>query len=44
MFGLPRSATARATVATVVTGYGMREFRDRYHVDKPGRLLAGAGD
>ena len=27
MFGLPRSATARAAEPTVLTGYGLREFR-----------------
>jgi putative ABC transport system ATP-binding protein len=44
MFGLPRSATARAVEASVLTSYGLREFRDRFHVDAPGRLLSGAGD
>jgi putative ABC transport system ATP-binding protein len=44
MFGLPRSATARATTATVVTGYGLREFRDRFQVKSAGHILAGASD
>ncbi|MDQ1521927.1 MAG: putative transport system ATP-binding protein [Actinomycetota bacterium] len=44
MFGLPRSATARAVGATVLTGYGLREFRDHFQVSSPSRILAGAGD
>jgi putative ABC transport system ATP-binding protein len=44
MFGLPRSATARATVPTVVTSYGLRQFRDRFNVASPGRMLADASD
>jgi putative ABC transport system ATP-binding protein len=44
MFGLPRSATARAAGPTVVTGYGLREFRDRFQVASPGRMLANAAD
>jgi putative ABC transport system ATP-binding protein len=43
MFGLPRSATARASGPTVVTGYGLREFRDRFHTS-PGRILAESAD
>ena len=34
MFGLQRSATARAAVPSVVTGYGLRDFRDRFHLGK----------
>ncbi|MEA2660000.1 MAG: putative transport system ATP-binding protein, partial [Candidatus Binatota bacterium] len=44
MFGLPRSASARARGATVVTGYGLREFRDQYQLQTPGRVLAGSAD
>jgi putative ABC transport system ATP-binding protein len=44
MFGLPRSATARAVDASVLTSYGLREFRERYQVQAPGRLLSAAGD
>src|SRR5690242_13936455 len=44
MFGLPRSATARALQPTVVTGYGLREFRDRFQVLTPGGVLAGGAD
>ena len=29
MFGLRRSATARARTPAVVTGYTLRDFRDR---------------
>jgi putative ABC transport system ATP-binding protein len=44
MFGLPRSASARASGPTVVTGYGLRQFRDRFQVTSPGRILADASD
>jgi putative ABC transport system ATP-binding protein len=44
MFGLPRSATARAHTASVVTSYGLREFRDHFKMTSPGRILADAGD
>jgi len=43
MFGLRRSAAARAVGATVVTGYGLRDFRERFDVASP-RVLAEAGD
>ena len=43
MFGLRRSASARAVGATVVTGYGLRDFRERFDVASP-RVLAEAGD
>jgi putative ABC transport system ATP-binding protein len=43
MFGLQRSATARAVGPTVVTGYGLRDFRDRFHVASP-KVLADAAD
>jgi putative ABC transport system ATP-binding protein len=43
MFGLPRSATARASGPTVVTGYGLREFRDRFNAT-PSRILAESAD
>ncbi len=44
MFGLRRSATARASMASTVVGYTLREFRDRFSMSEPGELLAGAGD
>ncbi|MCU1430664.1 MAG: glutamine transporter ATP-binding protein [Actinomycetia bacterium] len=44
MFGLPRSATARGTGPTVVTGYGLREFRDRFQLHSAARVLADAAD
>jgi putative ABC transport system ATP-binding protein len=37
LFSLPRSATARAKTAAVVTGYTVKDFRDRVGVD----FLAG---
>jgi putative ABC transport system ATP-binding protein len=43
MFHLQRSAAARAAGAAVVTGYGLREFRDRFNVDDP-TLLSRAQD
>ena len=35
MFGLQRSATARATGSVVLTGLGLRDFRDRFHIAEP---------
>jgi putative ABC transport system ATP-binding protein len=35
MFGLRRSASARARGATVVTGYGLRDFRERIDLRAP---------
>ena len=43
MFGLQRSATARAVGPAVVTGYGLRDFRDRFHLASP-KVLADAAD
>ena len=43
MFGLQRSAAARAIGATVVTGYGLRDFRERFNLATP-NVLAEAGD
>jgi len=43
MFGLRRSASARAVGTAVVTGYGLRDFRERFDVPSP-RVLAQAGD
>jgi putative ABC transport system ATP-binding protein len=34
MFGIRRSATARANGQTVVTGYTIRDFRDRFNLEK----------
>ncbi|HVJ98112.1 MAG TPA: ATP-binding cassette domain-containing protein [Acidimicrobiia bacterium] len=39
MFGLRRSATARAHGPTVVTGYTMRDFRDRFNLDAPKNVV-----
>jgi putative ABC transport system ATP-binding protein len=43
MFGLQRSATARALGPTVLTGYGLRDFRDRFQMLEP-EILADAVD
>jgi putative ABC transport system ATP-binding protein len=46
MFGLRRSATARATATepAVVTGYTLRDFRARRGELAPRRMLDDAGD
>jgi putative ABC transport system ATP-binding protein len=43
MFGLQRSATARALGPAVVTGYGLRDFREKFQVASP-KVLADAAD
>ena len=43
MFGLQRSASARAVGPAVVTGYGLRDFRQRFDLATP-RVLADAAD
>jgi putative ABC transport system ATP-binding protein len=43
MFGLQRSASARASRRTVVTGYGLRDFRDRFGVEGA-KVLSDAAD
>jgi hypothetical protein len=43
MFGLKRSASARAIERAVVTGYSIRDFRDRFQVANAS-LLSHAGD
>jgi putative ABC transport system ATP-binding protein len=44
MFGLQRSATARAVGPTTVTGYGLRDFRDKFHLTNEARIIAQAAD
>ena len=44
LFGMPRSATARACDNAVVTGYSVRDFRQRIGPQGMGDILAGAGD
>jgi len=48
MFGLRRSATARASVASTIVGYTLRDFRDRFRLSAPSDVLTGgtgaAGD
>ena len=43
MFGLQRSATARAAAPAVVTGYNLRDFRDQFNLDTP-EVLSDAAD
>jgi hypothetical protein len=40
---LRRSASARASRRTVVTGYGLRDFRDRFGVEGA-KVLSDAAD
>ncbi|HUI47634.1 MAG TPA: ATP-binding cassette domain-containing protein [Acidimicrobiia bacterium] len=44
MFGLQRSASARAVDATTLTGYGLRDFREKYHLTSEARVLSDAAD
>ena len=44
MFGLQRSATARAVGATTLTAYGLRDFREKFHVVSEAKILADASD
>jgi putative ABC transport system ATP-binding protein len=44
MFGLRRSASARAVDATVVTGYALRDFREKFNVETTAETLANAAD
>ncbi|HEY3724990.1 MAG TPA: ATP-binding cassette domain-containing protein [Acidimicrobiia bacterium] len=44
LFGMPRSATARAKTAAKVTGYSVRDFRQRIGPQGMGELLSHAGD
>ena len=43
MFGLQRSASARATKCSLLTGYGLRDFRDRFDISGP-KVLTDAAD
>jgi putative ABC transport system ATP-binding protein len=44
MFGLRRSATARAVGPTTVTGYGLRDFREKAQLPNDMKVLAEAAD
>jgi putative ABC transport system ATP-binding protein len=44
MFGLQRSATARAIGPTTLTGYGLRDFREKFHLVSDPKVLAQAAD
>jgi putative ABC transport system ATP-binding protein len=43
MFGLQRSATARAVGPAILTGYGLRDFREKFHIAAP-EVLTEAAD
>jgi putative ABC transport system ATP-binding protein len=43
MFGLQRSASARTTRRSLLTGYGLRDFRDRFDISGP-KVLTDAAD
>ena len=44
MFGLQRSATARAVGPTTLTGYGLLDFREKFHLVSDPKVLAQAAD
>jgi len=44
MFGLQRSATARAVGPTTLTGYGLRDFREKFHLTNEAKIIAQAAD
>ncbi|MGO9875014.1 MAG: ATP-binding cassette domain-containing protein [Acidimicrobiia bacterium] len=44
MFGLRRSATARAIGPTTLTGYGLRDFREKAQLPSDMKVLAQAAD
>jgi putative ABC transport system ATP-binding protein len=44
MFGLRRSAGARAVGATRLTGYGLRDFREKFNLTNEARVLSDAAD
>jgi putative ABC transport system ATP-binding protein len=44
MFGLQRSATARAVVASSVTAYGLRDFREKFQLTSEAQAISKAAD
>jgi len=44
MFGLRRSASARAAVATKLTAYGLLDFREKFHLTNEALILNDAAD
>ena len=42
LFGLPRSAAARATEPTVVTGYSVKDFREKLGIERLGDIVSVA--
>jgi putative ABC transport system ATP-binding protein len=44
MFGLRRSASARAAVPTKLTAYGLRDFREKFQLTNEAKILSNARD
>ena len=44
MFGLQRSASARAVGPTALTGYGLRDFREKFQLTSEAQMLTDAAD
>jgi putative ABC transport system ATP-binding protein len=44
MFGLRRSASARAAVPTKLTAYGLRDFREKFNLTNEAKVLSNAAD
>jgi putative ABC transport system ATP-binding protein len=44
MFGLRRSASARAMGPTTLTGYGLRDFREKFQLANEAKVLSDASD
>jgi putative ABC transport system ATP-binding protein len=44
MFGLQRSASARAVAATKLTAYGLRDFREKFQLTNEAKILTNAAD
>ncbi len=42
LFGLPRSATARAAEDTEVTGYSVKDFREKLGIERLGQIVSVA--
>ena len=40
LFGLPRSATARAAEPTTVTGYSVKDFREKLGIERLGDIVS----
>jgi len=44
MFGLQRSASARAVGPTTLTGYGLRDFREKFQLTSEAQVLTDSAD